>query len=289
VEIEKNWESPNWLQNIKQRASWYGHALARTQTLPKPSHRGRPYQYSGTAYINMQKVGCALIQEVRGARQSLPAGFIRVDPTPPSHLTQIMLAELLRDQSRPESRADSDAVKSDLRTILKGKGERILKCSLSHSKFFKSHRGEFFNKMADRWADKGRDTEEEARWTSLRQRTIFTWAVPGKVHCSTMNKVVKTRAHLMAARLQVPDNNNLTAKFLKIVNRGPQTSLTRPEWQATCDKSWGCWVPWSHAVTSLTAREKAPLSFHSRWRWRKPSSLGKTEPHCPRAPQSGDQ
>jgi len=79
----------------------------------------------------------------------------------------------------------------------------------------KSHRGEFFNEMAHRWADKGRDTEEEARWTSLRQRPIFTWAVPGKVHCSTMNKVVKTRAHLIAARLRVPDNHNRTAEFLK--------------------------------------------------------------------------
>jgi len=32
-----------------------------------------------------------------------------------------------------------------------------------------------------------------------------------------MSKVVKTRAHLMAARLQpeIPDHNNLTAEFLK--------------------------------------------------------------------------
>jgi len=29
----------------------------------------------------------------------------------------------------------------------------------------KSHRGEFFNEMVHRWADKGRDTELEARWT----------------------------------------------------------------------------------------------------------------------------
>jgi len=27
----------------------------------------------------------------------------------------------------------------------------------------KSHRGEFFNEMVDRWADKGRHTETEAR------------------------------------------------------------------------------------------------------------------------------
>jgi len=58
----------------------------------------------------------------------------------------------------------------------------------------KSHRGDFFNKMADRRADEGRDTEMEAKWTSLRQRPIFTWTASGIAHRSTMSKVVKTRA-----------------------------------------------------------------------------------------------
>jgi len=53
------------------------------------------------------------------------------------------------------------------------------KCLLMASLFtlfvkIKSHRGEFFNEMADRWADEGRHTETGARWTSLRQRPIFT-------------------------------------------------------------------------------------------------------------------
>ena len=64
-----------------------------------------------------------------------------------------------------------------------------------------SHRGEFFNEMADRWADKGRHTETEARGTSLRQRPIFTWTASGIAHRSTMSKIVKTRAHLKTARL----------------------------------------------------------------------------------------
>jgi len=79
----------------------------------------------------------------------------------------------------------------------------------------KSHRGEFFNEMADRWADKGGHTKTEARWTSLRQRPIFTWTASGIAHRSTMRKVVKTRAHFMAARLQIHEHNNLTAKFLR--------------------------------------------------------------------------
>jgi len=51
----------------------------------------------------------------------------------------------------------------------------------------KSNRGEFFNEMADRWADKDRDTETEARWTSLSQRPIFTWTASGIAHRSTIS------------------------------------------------------------------------------------------------------
>jgi len=69
--------------------------------------------------------------------------------------------------------------------------------------------------MADRWADKGRHTETGARFTSLRQRPIFTWTASGVAHRITMSKVVKTRAHLMSARLQLHEHGNLTAKFLK--------------------------------------------------------------------------
>jgi len=93
----------------------------------------------------------------------------------------------------------------------------------------KSHRGEFFNEMADRWADKGRHTETEARWTDLRQRPIFTWTASSIVHCSTMSKVVKTRAHIMAARLQIHEHDNLTAKFLK--REGKCRSVLGDHWK----------------------------------------------------------
>jgi len=69
--------------------------------------------------------------------------------------------------------------------------------------------------MADRWTDRGRNTETEARWTSLKQRPISTWTASGIAHRSTMSKVFKTRGHLMAARLQIHEHDNLTAKFLK--------------------------------------------------------------------------
>jgi len=93
----------------------------------------------------------------------------------------------------------------------------------------KSHRGEFFNEMADRWADKGRDTELEARWTSLRQRPIFLWTASGKDHRSTMSKVVKTRAHLMSARLQFAEHDNHTFRFLKI--EGNSRAVLKDHWK----------------------------------------------------------
>jgi len=64
-------------------------------------------------------------------------------------------------------------------------------------------------------ADKGRNTETVARWTSLKQCAIFTWIDSSIAHRSTMSKEVQTRAHLMTAGLQIHKQDNLTAKFLK--------------------------------------------------------------------------
>ena len=77
----------------------------------------------------------------------------------------------------------------------------------------KWHRGDFFDELVDRWADKGRDMETEARWTDIRQRPIFTWTASGIAHRSTMTRVVKYWAHLMAARLQIHEHDNLTARW----------------------------------------------------------------------------
>ena len=83
--------------------------------------------------------------------------------------------------------------------------------------------------MADRWADKCRHMETEVRWTSLRQRPIFSWTAFGIAHRSTMSKVVKTRAHLMAARLQIHKYDNLTARFLK--REGNSRTVLRDHWK----------------------------------------------------------
>jgi len=82
----------------------------------------------------MQKIGCALIKDLRGTCQSHPTGFTRRDPAPASHLTLIKLAELLKDLSRPENRADSDEVGSDLKIILASERGLVTRNSFSHSR-----------------------------------------------------------------------------------------------------------------------------------------------------------
>ena len=132
----KNWDLPNWLPNVTQHALWYGHALTNNQSLPQPSQNRNARNWGGTAYIDMQKVGCALIQELREAQPSLPAGFARREPAPPSHLTLIMLAELLIDLPRPVDREDLDRVGSDIGLILAAEGDLATTTAFSHSRLF---------------------------------------------------------------------------------------------------------------------------------------------------------
>jgi len=61
----------------------------------------------------------------------------------------------------------------------------------------------------------GPDTEMASTWMSLTQRPIFSRAVPGKIHHSTISKVVEPWTHFMAVTLQVLKQDNFTAKFLK--------------------------------------------------------------------------
>jgi len=150
-EVETNWDLPNWASNVEQCVSQNGHALANIHSLPKFPSRGRSHQYGGTSYIGMQKVGCALIRNVRETRESLPTGFRHRDPAPESHLTLIKLAELLRDLSRLECRADSDMVGSDIRTILASEGDLATRSTYAHSRLFRRRqvgRGRFSPLMA---------------------------------------------------------------------------------------------------------------------------------------------
>ena len=95
------------------------------QTTSQCKQKTRPTQ---TFYSNLYR------SSKTGTRQSLPTGFTRRDPEPASHLALIMLAELLRDFSRPVSRADSDEVGSDIKIILTLKGDLVTKNLFSHSR-----------------------------------------------------------------------------------------------------------------------------------------------------------
>ena len=47
-EVENNWDLHNWLLNIVQCVSQYGHVLANIHPLLKPLRRGRRHQHGET-------------------------------------------------------------------------------------------------------------------------------------------------------------------------------------------------------------------------------------------------
>ena len=69
----------------------------------------------------------------------------------------------------------------------------------------RAHRGDFFNEMADWWADQGVVLATDiVRWNSPRLRPIFSWKVGEKLHRGIMSKRVKARVNLMVAKLELP-------------------------------------------------------------------------------------
>ena len=84
----------------------------------------------------------------------------------------------------------------------------------------RAHRGEFFNEMSDRWADKGALAIDNVRWNCLRLKPIFSWKVGEKLHRGVMSKSVKARVNLMVAKLELPKHNGKVATFLKMKDHG---------------------------------------------------------------------
>ena len=84
----------------------------------------------------------------------------------------------------------------------------------------RAHRGEFFNEMSDRWADKGALATDNVRWNCPRLKPIFSWKVGEKLHRGVMSKSVKARVNLMAAKLELPKHNGRVATFLKMQDHG---------------------------------------------------------------------
>ena len=79
----------------------------------------------------------------------------------------------------------------------------------------RAHRGGFLYDKADRWADEGREDVDNVRWDGPSSHPTFSWTDTGVEHrCGSMNKTLRTRAHLKVAELQLPLYKNFTPEFL---------------------------------------------------------------------------
>ena len=84
----------------------------------------------------------------------------------------------------------------------------------------RAHRGDFFNEVSDRLADKGALATDNVRWSCQRLKPIFSWKVGEKLHRRVMSKSVKARVNLMVAKRELPKHNGAVAAFLKKEDHG---------------------------------------------------------------------
>jgi len=93
-----------------------------------------------------------------------------------------------------------------MRDIVQLLRERIEQGLLTIFIKIKAHRGDPLNKLADRWADEGRQSEN-IRWSLATNRPNFYWTDNGTMHRSPMNPTVKKRIDLQV-------HTGSTANFL---------------------------------------------------------------------------
>jgi len=60
----------------------------------------------------------------------------------------------------------------------------------------RAHWGEFLNKKADRWDDKGRDDVGNLQWDGPCSHSTFSWTEAGVEHRCSMNKFLRAGVHL---------------------------------------------------------------------------------------------
>jgi len=77
----------------------------------------------------------------------------------------------------------------------------------------KAHRGDHLHELADRWADKGRQSEN-IRWSLPTNRPIFSWTDNGTTHRSPLNPTVKKRIDFQVSWQQLKNHTGSTANFL---------------------------------------------------------------------------
>jgi len=100
-----------------------------------------------------------------------------------------------------------------MRDIVQLLRERIEQGLLTVFIKIKVHRGESLNKLADRWADEGRQSEY-IRWSLPTNRPIFSWTENSLRHQSPMNPTVKKRIDSQVSWQQLKTQTGSTAKFL---------------------------------------------------------------------------
>jgi len=100
-----------------------------------------------------------------------------------------------------------------MRDIIQLLPERIEQGLLTIFIKIKAHNGDPPNELADRWADKGRQSEN-IRWSLPTNRPIFFWTDKGTTHRSHMNPTVKKRIDLQVSRQQLKTHKGSTANFL---------------------------------------------------------------------------
>jgi len=100
-----------------------------------------------------------------------------------------------------------------MRDIVQLLRERIEQGLLTNSIKTKAHRGDPLNKLADRWADEGRQSEN-ILWSLPTNRPILYWTDKGTTHCSPMNPTVKKRIDFQVSLQQLKIHTGSTANFL---------------------------------------------------------------------------
>jgi len=79
-----------------------------------------------------------------------------------------------------------------MRDIVQLLQERIEQGLLNIFIKMKAHHGDPLNKLADRWADEGRQSEN-IRWSLPTNKPIFYWTDNSTTHHSPMNPMVKKK------------------------------------------------------------------------------------------------
>ena len=158
----------------------------------------------------------------------------------------------------------------------------------------RAQKSEFFNEMADQWADQCVLATDSVRWNRPSLRLILSWKVGDKLHRGTMSTGVKARVDLMVAQFELPKHVGKMAAFLKKENhwreilglhwadKGASIWAKRRLLQCTshqfpCAMTFKLWGMWENDECRLCRRLKPESTVDTE-------SLGHIQCHCKTLP-----